>query len=310
MMWLAPTLLAVYMLVIVRRALVARRGERWRVFRKGLAITILAYLAIMLMLMFLENKLLYFPLTSEEHWEAPTGSEIEEVWLTSSEGDRLHGWWFPHRSAEGCVLYSHGNGGNLSHRQGYCRAWQELGASVLIYDYPGYGRSSGRPSESGCHAAAQAAYSWLRDVQNVAPDKLILFGESLGCAMAVDLAMTHPHRALVLYAPFTSVRDMAQCMFPWLPVRWLVRTRYDNLAKIQQYTGPLFLAHGTNDSVVPFQFGQRLFEAAPKGTCNRFLPVTGCDHNNGLTKEVFDGIGKFLLNLPNLPLPQPVSRPS
>ncbi len=310
MIWLALALLLAYAAMLVRRAASQPRGERVRALRRALAPVALVYLAIMLMLIFLENRLLYHPLTEAQDWETPIGLPIEDVWLTSEDGTRLHGWWFPVSNARWCVLYSHGNAGNLSHRHQFCRSWQQLGASVLIYDYPGYGRSSGRPSEAGCQAAARAAYDWLRDTQNNSRENLLLFGESLGCAMAIELATTRPHSALILYAPFTSIGDMAQSVFPWLPARWLVRTRYNNLEKMRTYCGPLFIAHGTADTIVPFEQGRRLFQAvpAPDGPGNCFFPVPDRSHNDGLTPEVFASIGKFLSDFPSykftqLPMP-------
>jgi fermentation-respiration switch protein FrsA (DUF1100 family) len=296
MTYLVVALLLTYLARVVWRAARAAGPDRIRILRVRLAPVALIYLGIMLMLMFLENKIIYHPCTCQEDWEEPDGSGIEDVWLTSAAGTRLHGWWFPNPATQWSVLYSHGNAGNLSHRQEFCRAFQQLGASVLIYDYPGYGRSAGRPSEAGCLAAARAAYAWLREQQKIPTEQLVLFGESIGGAMAIDLAVNQPHRALVLYAAFTSVADMAQDLFPWLPARWLVRTRYDNLEKIRHYSGPLFIAHGTADAIVPFRQGRRLFEAAPSNPHNCFFPIEGRNHNDGLVPEVFEAIHKFLLH--------------
>src|SRR5262249_23613263 len=150
------------------------------------------------------------------------------------------------KDARGTVLYCHGNAGNLSHRgEGVLRWHQLLGQSVLIFDYPGYGRSEGKPSEAGCYAAADAAYAWLTETKKVLPQDLLIYAGSLGGGVAVALASRRPHRALVLVGTFTSIPDMAQRQFPWLPARWLVRNRFDNLGKIGRCTRPVFLAHGT-----------------------------------------------------------------
>ena len=121
-----------------------------------------------------------------------------------------------------------------------------------MFDYPGFGRSSGQPSEAGCYAAGDAAYDWLREVQKVPGERIILYGGSLGGGTATDLASRRPHRALVLVACFTSFPDMAQTRFPWLPGRWLVHNRFDNLGKIADCRGPVFIAHGTRDGLIPF----------------------------------------------------------
>src|SRR5262249_37012499 len=143
------------------------------------------------------------------------------------------------------LLFCHGNGGNLSHRAWEIGEWQRrLGDSVLIFDYPGYGRSDGKPSEQGCYAAADAAYQWLLEEKHVAPEQIVIYGGSLGGAVAVELALRHDHRALVLQDTFTSIPDMAQHQYPWLPARWLVRQQFDSLAKIGQCRRPVFIAHG------------------------------------------------------------------
>src|SRR5262249_17836965 len=151
---------------------------------------------------FLENALLYHPTKPSNVWmNDPDSTDVnEDVWLKSDDGTKLHAWWYPYPSPQWYVLYSHGNGGNLRDRAWSCALWRKLGAAVLIYDYPGYGQSDGKPSEAGCQAAARAGYDWLRNEKKVPPERLILFGESLGGAMAVELATTRPHHALVLYA--------------------------------------------------------------------------------------------------------------
>src|SRR5262249_23071033 len=152
--------------------------------------------------------------------------------LISQDGTRLHAWWCPRAGGLGTLLYCHGNAGNLSHRREAVRSWQEhLNQQVLIFDYPGYGRSAGSPNEEGCYRAADAAYHWLMRTQHVRPEDLLIYGGSLGGGVAVDLASRRPHRALVLVSSFTSLPDMAQTLYPWLPARWLVRTRFDSAAK-------------------------------------------------------------------------------
>jgi fermentation-respiration switch protein FrsA (DUF1100 family) len=167
-----------------------------------------------------------------------------------------------------------------------------LGISVLIFDYPGYGRSDGTPTEAGCYAAADAAYHWLTQTMKVPPEQLLLYGGSLGGGVAVDLASRHPHRALILVKTFTSIPDVAQSVYPWLPARWLVHNRFDNLEKIGRCPRPLFVAHGTADRLIPFAHGQRLFEAAAEP--KRFLRMAEIDHNDGLSGDFFPALRVFL----------------
>jgi fermentation-respiration switch protein FrsA (DUF1100 family) len=247
-------------------------------------------------MLWLENRLLFHPLRDTQCWLAPPNARVQDVELQTAGGTRIHAWWCPAKDwqpGQGALLYCHGNAGNLSGRADSIALWQKaLGISVLIFDYPGYGRSEGIPTEAGCYAAADAAYQWLTGTMEVPPGQLLLYGGSLGGGVAVDLACRNPHRALILVKTFTSIPDAAQSVYPWLPARWLVRNRFDNLEKIVRCPAPIFVAHGTADRLIPFVHGQRLFEAAadPK----RFLSMAEIDHNDGLSAEFFPALRGFL----------------
>ncbi len=221
---------------------------------------------------------------------------MEDVQLRTGEGTMIHGWWCPvpgWRPEQGAMLYCHGNAGNLSSRADVIREWQEgLGQAVLIFDYPGYGRSEGKPGEAGCYAAADAAYDWLTQVKKVPAERVLIYGGSLGGGVAVDLASRKPHRALVLVKTFLSVADTAQSIYPWLPARWLVRNRFDSASKIQRCTKPVFIAHGTNDSLIGFTQGERLFQLANEPKC--FLRMEGIDHGDALPGDFFPTLQRFL----------------
>src|SRR5262249_13155038 len=151
-------------------------------------------------------------------------------------------------------------------------------------DYPGYGKSSGAPSERGCYAAADAAHAWLTERAGIAEDHILICGASLGGGVAVDLASRHPrHRALILIKTFTSAPDVGAGVYPWLPVRWLMRNRFDSLAKLDRCRQPIFITHGTADTVIPFAHSERLYQAAhePK----HFLRIEGMDHNDPLPEQ-------------------------
>jgi fermentation-respiration switch protein FrsA (DUF1100 family) len=269
---------------------------RHRLLRAVVALSY-AYLGVLLVLLSLENRFLFHPTTAAESWEAPPpGLAVEDVEVTAADGNRVHMWWSqpPGWTPEkGALLYCHGNAGNLSHRgPQLIRFQQALGVATLIFDYPGYGKSGGRPSEAGLYASGEAAYRWLTEKRGVAGEKVILYGGSLGGAVALELATRHPHRAVVTVAAFTSFPDMASLRFPWLPVRWLVRNRLDNLKKIATLDTPAFLAHGTADRLVPFTQGQRLFAAA-KGP-KRFFPMEGYDHNHTPGPDFYVELKRFL----------------
>jgi fermentation-respiration switch protein FrsA (DUF1100 family) len=258
-----------------------------------LRILAVSYLGVLLVLLVLENSMLFRPTRAAEDWGSPPNSRVQDVDLQTADGIAVHAWWCPVEGARGAMLYCHGNAGNLSHRSAQVAAWQyHLKESVLIFDYPGYGKSAGKPSEAGCYAAAEAAYDWLVQTAKVPADRILLYGGSLGGGVAVELARHRPHRALVLLSTFTSIPDMAQKQFPWLPARWLVRNRFDNLAKIGQCTQPVFIAHGDCDGLVPYSHGQRLFAAAnePKA----FFTRQGGGHNEPPRQDLFDALRQFL----------------
>jgi fermentation-respiration switch protein FrsA (DUF1100 family) len=253
-------------------------------------------LGVRTVLLALENVMLYRPLRASQEWLPPPNNRVQDVELKTADGERIHAWWCPTEGwvpERGAVLYSHGNAGNLTHRAEGIKRWQqEMGQAALIYDYPGYGRSTGRPSEAGCYAAADAAYDWLWQERAVSPEHILLYGGSLGGGVAVELGSRRPHRALILVSTFTSIPDMAQAVYPWLPVRWLVRNRFDSLKKISRCHQPLFQAHGTADRVVPFRQGLRLFEAAnePK----EFFTMPNYDHNHTPGPAFYGRLRKFL----------------
>jgi fermentation-respiration switch protein FrsA (DUF1100 family) len=251
------------------------------------------YLGVILVLLALENRFVYHPTPASESWEPPPSPSFQDVELTTPAGVKLHAWWCPVPGASGAVLYCHGNAGNLSHRGPSILAMQkELRESVLIFDYPGYGKSQGKPSEAGCYAAADTAYDWLRRGPNIPGERILLFGGSLGGGVAVDLASRKPHRALILAKTFTSMPDVGKSLYPWLPVRWLMRNRFDSLAKIKQCRGPVIITHGTADGLIPFSQGERMFAAANEPKL--FHRLDGDDHNSPLPAEFFQAARRFL----------------
>ncbi len=283
------------------KALQSRRSWKRRIVRLGIKAAVI-YLGVLLLLLALENSLLFHPIRAADEWVDPSFFDliVEDVELRTADGVRIHGWWCPLKDSDpnqlgGALLYCHGNAGNLSHRAHAIPSWQRyVQVPVFIFDYPGYGKSEGHPAERGCFAAADAAYEWLVQRKQIPPQRIWIHGGSLGGAVAVDLASRKPHGALILAKAFTSGPDIGQEKFPWLPVRWLMRNRLDNLAKIGKCRRPVFIAHGTADTLIPFRHGQKLYEAAnqPK----RFFILENGDHSDPLTPEFFVSLRDFLKN--------------
>jgi fermentation-respiration switch protein FrsA (DUF1100 family) len=258
------------------------------------------YLGILVLLVAMEDRLVFHAKDFGREWPPPTGAHFQDVDLTAADGTHLHAWWCPYKNAHGAILHCHGSGGDLSHWGPRALELQEnLHESVLLFDYSGYGRSEGTPSEAGCYAAADAAFDWLTQTQGVPPEQMVLYGESLGGGVAVELAHRRPHRALVLVKTFTSIPDVAQQRFPLVPVRWLAHNHFDNLAKIKACTRPVFIAHGSADDFVPFALGRRLFDAAnePK----QFVAVEGMDHNGALESGFLGELRQFLATEATIP---------
>jgi fermentation-respiration switch protein FrsA (DUF1100 family) len=211
------------------------------------------------------------------------GLAHEEVALAASDGVRLHGWFLPAArgplAGQGLVLlYCHGNAGNISDRVSQAALFHRLGLSVLLFDYRGYGKSAGSPSEEGTYRDGEAAYRFLAEAKGFPPDKIVIYGESLGNGIALETALRHAPKALILDSAFTSIADMGREIFPWLPVRLMVTMRYDNLAKIPRVHCPVLVMHGRQDRVVPFRMGRALFAAAPQP--KEFLELKG-GHDDG-----------------------------
>jgi len=242
----------------------------------------------------LENSLLFHPIRASEQWLAPpANATVHDVWLQTGDGTRIHAWWFPCSRSAGALLFCHGNAGNLSQRTWTVLALIEaLGESVLIFDYPGYGRSEGKPGETGCYAAADAAYDWLTQVQQIPPEKILLFGESLGGGVATDLAVRRQQRALILFKTFTSIPDVARQHTLSSACASLVHNQFDSLAKIGRCRAPVFIAHGDLDQLVPFSEAQKLYKAAPFP--KQFFVMKSCDHNDPLPANLLPALADFL----------------
>lgn len=269
----------------------------WRLVRPFVIAIIAVALLVVTGLMWFENALIFFPMTYPSGDWTPPGLSPEDAWFCAPDGTRLHGWYVPHDDPLAVVLFCHGNAGNVTHRVEKMREMHSrVGASILVFDYRGFGRSQGSPSEPGVLADARAARTWLARRAGIAERQIVLMGESIGGAVAIDLAAQDGARALILESTFTSLGDVAAYHFPWLPVRLLLRSRFDSLDKISAFHGPLLQSHGDGDTIVPYDLGRRLFDAAhePK----QFLTLRGADHNDLPGRAYYDEVRKFLQALP------------
>ncbi|MCG3148348.1 MAG: hypothetical protein PCFJNLEI_01791 [Verrucomicrobiae bacterium] len=233
-----------------------------------------------LFLVWREPSMIYYP--DKTPFRTPPG--VTDLALTASDGVKIHGWFVPGpTNAPLTVLFFHGNAGNLSHRDEKIAILRELGANVCIIDYRGYGRSEGHPHEQGTYRDAQAAYDHLTKTQHRDPRTIIIYGESLGTGISVELAARGPVGGLILEAGFTSIPDVAQELFPFLPVRYLVRNKYESLRKITGVTAPVLLLHSRQDEVFGYRHAERLYAAAhePK----RLVELRG-GHNDAFVQSL------------------------
>lgn len=245
---------------------------------------------------YIERANIFFPMREMNRYPDMAGLPYEEVYLDTADGRKLYGWFIPNEKADHTVLFLHGNAGNISHRLEKISLLYKMGLNVFLFDYRGYGRSEGTPSEAGLKLDARAAYDHLTCIWRVPADRIILYGESIGGAIAADLAVNRKVKALITEGAFTSIGDMAGIFYTFLP-RFIISTKFDTLSKIRKITCPKLLIQSVDDEIVFFDMGKQLFDAAagPK----EFLKIRG-GHNTAFldSKEEFTrGIVAFLADL-------------
>lgn len=236
------------------------------------------YIGLCILLFLRQSHMVYYPVKRIALTPSAIGLEYEDVRFTASDGERIAAWFVPAVNARGTVVMCHGNGGNIGDRLHSIELFHNLGVNVLIFDYRGYGNSSGKPSEQGTYQDALGAWDYLTQVREVSADSIIISGRSLGGAVAAWLAEQKTPAGLILEASFTSIPDIGAGIYPYLPVRLLCRYKYDTLSRISRITCPVLIAHSRDDDMIPFAHGRKLFEAAtePKG----FFELSG-SHNDG-----------------------------
>jgi len=221
---------------------------------------------------------IYYPERDIRLNPSSRGLAFVDVHLETSDRVKINAWWMPAKSPRATVLFCHGNGGNISYYLETLVVFHRLGLSALIFDYRGYGNSQGKPSEQGTYLDAEAAWQYLIDEQKIAPGQLIIWGRSLGGAVAARTAARHPCGMLILESAFTSVPEVAHAHIAWLPTWVFSRHRYETLRYLEQVTAPTLVIHSPEDEIIPFAHGRRLFEAI--NGHKAFLKIKG-SHNQG-----------------------------
>ena len=262
-----------------------------------LLIPVVGYIGIAVALFFAQSRLVHLPEIPGRTLTATpqaAGLDYESVDIVTADGVKLHSWFVTAEPARATLLFFHGNAGNISHRIDSLRIFHDLGLNTLIIDYRGYGQSEGKPSEQGLYADSEAAWQYLTSKRGIPPQQIIIFGRSLGGAVAAWLAARHQPRVLILESTFTSAPDMAAELYPFLPTRLLTRLQYNAQRNLELVRCPVLIVHSRDDEISPFRHGQRLYDTArePK----RFLEIRG-DHNMGflLDQARYEaGLAEFL----------------
>lgn len=266
---------------------------------KLLGVALVGYAALAGYLWLVQERMIYLPdaVGGSGRTPADLGLDYSDVTIATADGVRLHGWLVP---GDGpiTVLFFHGNAGDVSHRLESVRLFHELGLSVLIVDYRGYGRSEGRPSEAGTYADAEAAWSYLTAERGVPAERIVVFGRSLGGPIAAELASRHTPRGLVIESAFTSVPDLAARIYWFLPVRLLSRYEYPTRDLVRDVHCPVLVVHSRNDEIVPFAHAEAIYAAANEP--RTLLEVAG-GHNDAYLRiehgAYREGLARFLSGL-------------
>jgi len=266
----------------------------WPAIRSIVFILVVIYAGTIIFLYLFQSRLLYFPYRNIEQTPRDIGLDYTDVVFVTRDGIKLHGWFVPAGNPRGVILMCHGNAGNISHRLETLSIFNRLGLSTFIFDYRGYGKSEGKPTEEGTYADGEAAIAWLEKRLNIDSGDIIIFGRSLGGAVAAHLARVSTPKALILESTFTSIRDIGRNLYPWIPIRVLSRFKYSTIEMIGDVRCPVLIVHSPDDELVPFSQGRQLYERASEP--KEFLIITG-SHNAGFleTGNVYvTGLDSFL----------------
>ncbi len=258
-----------------------------------ISLVAVGYLAVVGALYVFQRNLLYLPDNSRPSPSASGAGEMEAVTLTTSDGLELTSWYKASAKGKPTIIYFHGNAGNIGGRAGKVKPYIEQGYGVLLTGYRGYGGNPGKPSEEGLYKDGRAAVEFASS-QGINPSLMVLYGESLGTGVAIQIAMemasTAPVGAVVLEAPYTSISDVAAYHYPYVPVRYMIRDRFESISKIASISSPLLVFHGDRDRTIPIRFGRKLFAAAMEPKKSHWY--AGAGHTDlydfGAAKTVLD----------------------
>jgi len=242
----------------------------------------------------IENFFVFYPESSFDHSPKDLHLVYKDVYFRTGDGKTLHGWFFPLKEELPVILFFHGNAGNISHRLDNIMLLLKQKLQVFIFDYRGFGKSVGRPSERGVYLDGIAAYDYLVQKENIPQSQIILFGRSLGAAIATEVALNRNIRSLILESAFTSTKEMARSMFFFRLFSYVVPANYNNLEKISHIRVPKLIIHGDEDRLVPFSMGQKLFNASKEP--KYFFKIKGAGHNDTYLvgmERYFQTITKF-----------------
>lgn len=261
---------------------------------KALLLLIVGYCLLVITVYAIQDHLLYMPVRQISSTPADIGLSFEDITMITKDGQTIHGWWVPAQEEKGTLLFCHGNAGNVSHRLDSIKIFHSLGLNVLIFDYRGYGKSSGRATEEGMYLDAEAAWDHIVREKRKHPDNIVVFGRSLGGAVAAETALRRDAGCLIVESAFTSVPDMATRIYPWLPVRLISKYGYATVEKVSQVRYPKLVVFSAEDEVVPPNHGERIYKNAlpPKDV----LVLRG-DHNSAFLvsgRQYTDGLRGFL----------------
>lgn len=260
---------------------------------KNLLFLVVIIICFFIYLRYIERRSIYFPMKGIETEPNVVGLNFSDVNFKTPGGLKLSGWFIPDKDNKDTILFCHGNAGNISHRLEKIAIFHNMGLNIFIFDYRGYGKSQGSPSEKGLYEDAEAAYRYLINRGDISWDNIIAYGESIGGAVVIDLASKQKVKALITEEAFSSVKDMVRIIYPFLP-HFILQSRFDSVSKIKDIKAPKLIIHSVDDEIVPSHLGEKLFEAAapPK----EFLKLRG-GHNTAFidSEELFSsGIESFL----------------
>ncbi len=262
-----------------------------------LILCITAFAAVLfLAVRYIERQSMFFPVKGLAATPGEANLEYEDVYFKASDGKRLNGWFVPSENAKATVLFCHGNAGNMGHRLEKILIFHGMNLNTFIFDYRGYGKSEGRAYEAGLYKDAFGAYDYLTEKRNIPENTIILYGESLGGGVVIELAREKKIKALITEDTFSSIKEMSRIAYPFIP-HFIFSSKFDSVSKIKSVYSPKLIIHSREDEIVPFYMGEKLYNEA--ATPKKFLILKG-PHNTAFLdseKEYTEGIKTFINNL-------------